>query len=86
MLQRITRIARTAVAAARAVLRELGAAVGRLWQTHQDLLRNNAAYGAAIAAGLAAIAGQTSLLDILSAVGATLLAIYAATRRTVARY
>jgi hypothetical protein len=72
--------------AIRRTTRSLADAARALWRRHVQALRHNPAYGAAVAAGAAAIAGQEELLDLLAAIAATALAIYAATRRALARH
>jgi hypothetical protein len=67
--------------ASQRVLTAVAGWLRRLWTLHRRLLRQNAAYAAAVAAGAAAIVSQDGLLDSLAAVGATLLAAYAALRR-----
>ena len=65
----------------RRLLHALVAMARRAWRSHQRLLRESAAYAAAIAAGAAAIVTQDGGPDLVATVLATALAIYAAVRR-----
>jgi len=83
MLHRLTRTAHSIHRAIRALWGALLDRLRQAWEMHRRLLRDNPAYAAAAAAGAATIAGQDSPLDLLAAIAAALLAIYAATRRSV---
>lgn len=81
----LLRTIRTIGAAARRTLRGIGRRAHQLWMAHQRLLRDNPAYAASATAGAACVAGQESALDLIAAIAATALAVYAATRRGFAR-
>ena len=85
MRHRSSNAAHTIIHAARTVLHSISEQLRRVWHAHRRLLRTNPAYAAAVVAGVSAVIRQESLLDLAAALGATLLAIYSATRRGLAR-
>jgi len=85
MHRRIACKVRVAVNAAGRRLGDLGVVMRRVWVAHRDLLRSNPAYAAAVVAGAAAIAGQPDFVDLMAAAAATVLAVYAALRKVIAR-
>ena len=85
MAHRLSHAAHAVIAAARTVLHSVLEQLRRTWHAHRRLLRTNPAYAAAAVAGVSAAIRQENLLDLAAAVGATLLAIYSATRRGLAR-
>jgi hypothetical protein len=85
MLDHLTRLARRIRCSAKTTLDGLVDELRRLWESHRQLLNHNAAYAGAAAAGASVIVTQDGLVDLLAALVASLLAIYAATRRSVVR-
>lgn len=76
----LPRTARSLGHAMRVAVDALVELLTRAWSAHCRLLRENPAYATAAAAGLAAVVGQDSLLDLIAAILAALVGIYAATR------
>ena len=81
MVHRLVRTTRCAVRAARRKLTAVADLMRRAWSRHRRLLADNSAYATAVAAGAATIVGQGSPWDLLATITATVLGIYAATRR-----
>jgi hypothetical protein len=79
----LLRAARSFYQSLSALSLRLGDLAQRAWWAHCRLLRDNPAYAAAAAAGVAAIVGQDRPLDLLAAILAALLGIYAAVGRVV---
>ncbi len=65
----------------RTAARRAAKAMQRTWWAHSDLLRQNAAYEAAMAGAAAALIVQTTLERFFTALVSAILAIYVAVRR-----
>ena len=83
MLHRLVRTTRSAVRSVRRKLTVLADLVRRVWERHRRLLADNPGYATAVAAGAATIVGQGNPLDLLATITATVLGVYAATRRGI---
>ena len=83
MLHRLVRTTRSVVRAVRRKLTALADLVTSVWSRHRRLLADNPGYVTAVAAGAATIVGQGNPWDLLATITATVLGVYATTRRGI---